>query len=151
MPVPFTLPELGENIKGGTITKVLVKVGNQIAKDQPVLEMETDKAVIEVPSPLTGKVLEIHVKEGDKPRIGQLIFTLEGEPDTTVAKAVPKAAPAPTPPPSSSAPCRPGRQLLLACQWCYCCAAAPRATACQTSILGKRAQKQSLSPLLRLS
>ena len=78
MPVQFKLPELGENIKGGTIVKVLVNVGDTVTKEQPVLEMETDKAVVEVPSNLAGRIAEIHVTSGDKAVIGQLIFTLEG-------------------------------------------------------------------------
>ena len=50
----FTLPELGEQIAGGDVLRVLVKAGDTIAKDQPVLELETDKATIEVPSSVAG-------------------------------------------------------------------------------------------------
>lgn len=107
MPVPFTLPELGENIKGGTITKVLVKVGDQIARDQPVLEMETDKAVIEVPSSVAGQIVELHVKEGDKPKIGQLLFTLASEAGRAKDEAVPKVTPTPPTPPGPPVPTPP--------------------------------------------
>ncbi len=78
MPIQFKLPELGENIRSGTITKVLVKAGDEVAKDQPVLEMETDKAVVEVPCSAAGKVVTVHVKDGDKASVGQVILTLEG-------------------------------------------------------------------------
>jgi pyruvate dehydrogenase E2 component (dihydrolipoamide acetyltransferase) len=78
MATQFKLPELGENITSGTIVKVLVSVGDSVKKDQPVLEMETDKAVVEVPSSVDGKVAEIHVKAGDKATVGQLILTLDG-------------------------------------------------------------------------
>ena len=50
MPVEFKLPELGENVEKGDVVRVLVAVGDVVAKDQPVLELETDKATIEVPS-----------------------------------------------------------------------------------------------------
>ena len=52
----FTLPELGENISAGDVLRVLVKAGDTLAKDQPVLELETDKATIEVPSSVAGTV-----------------------------------------------------------------------------------------------
>lgn len=74
----FHLPELGENIETGDVVKVAVKVGDKITKDQIVLELETDKAVVEVPSNLGGVVKKIHVKEGDKAKVGQVILSLEG-------------------------------------------------------------------------
>lgn len=77
MPTEFRLPELGENIETGDLLKVLVSVGETINRDQPVLELETDKATVEVPSPVYGKIREIHVKEGEKVKVGQLILTVE--------------------------------------------------------------------------
>ncbi len=77
MPTEFKLPELGENIDSGDLIKVLVSVGDTIAEDQPLLELETDKATIEVPSPVSGKVKEIHVKDGETIKVGQLILTVE--------------------------------------------------------------------------
>ena len=62
----FTLPELGENVSAGDVLRLLVKPGDTIAMDQPVLELETDKATIEVPSSVAGVVGEIKVKQGDK-------------------------------------------------------------------------------------
>ena len=55
----FTLPELGENISAGDVLRVLVKPGDPLSKDQPVLELETDKATIEVPSSVAGTVGDI--------------------------------------------------------------------------------------------
>lgn len=75
----FTLPELGENVHGGDVLRVLVKPGDTIRNDQPVLELETDKATIEVPSSLSGTIGEIKVKAGDKVKVGQTIFTLSEE------------------------------------------------------------------------
>jgi pyruvate dehydrogenase E2 component (dihydrolipoyllysine-residue acetyltransferase) len=72
----FTLPELGENITAGDVLRVLVKPGDQLAKDQPVVELETDKATIEVPSSVEGKVSEVKVKQGDKVKVGQVILTV---------------------------------------------------------------------------
>ena len=73
----FTLPELGEQIEGGDVLRVLVKVGDTLVKEQPVLELETDKATIEVPSSVAGTVKEIKVKAGDKVKVGQAIFSYE--------------------------------------------------------------------------
>jgi len=72
----FTLPELGENIASGDVLRVLVKAGDQLAKDQPVVELETDKATIEVPSSVEGKISAVKVKQGDKVKVGQVILTV---------------------------------------------------------------------------
>ena len=73
----FTLPELGEQIEAGDVLRVLVKAGDTIAKEQPILELETDKATIEVPSSVAGTVKEIKVKAGDKVKVGQAILSYE--------------------------------------------------------------------------
>src|SRR6185312_1583818 len=77
MSIEVKLPELGENISSGDLLKVLVKVGEKINKDQALLELETDKAAIEVPSPSSGVVRQIHVKEGQKLKVGQVIISLD--------------------------------------------------------------------------
>jgi pyruvate dehydrogenase E2 component (dihydrolipoamide acetyltransferase) len=77
VPTDFTLPELGENVTAGDVLRVLVKAGDALAKDQPVLELETDKATIEVPSSVAGQVKEIKVKAGDKVKVGQSILSVE--------------------------------------------------------------------------
>ena len=71
------LPELGENIEGGDVLRVMVKAGDTIKKDQAVLELETDKATIEVPSSAAGVVKEIKVKPGEKVKVGQTIFVVD--------------------------------------------------------------------------
>jgi pyruvate dehydrogenase E2 component (dihydrolipoamide acetyltransferase) len=86
------LPELGENITAGDVLRVLVQPGDTLAKDQPVLELETDKATIEVPSSLAGQVKEIKVKAGDKVKVGQVILSVQ-EGDAPPER---KAAPPPT-------------------------------------------------------
>ena len=73
----FTLPELGENVASGDVLRILVKPGDTITKDQAVLELETDKATIEVPSSVAGQVKEVRVKAGDKVTVGQVILSVE--------------------------------------------------------------------------
>jgi pyruvate dehydrogenase E2 component (dihydrolipoamide acetyltransferase) len=73
----FTLPELGEQIAAGDVLRVLVKPGDTITKDQSVLELETDKATIEVPSSVAGVVKDVKVKAGDKVKVGQVILSVE--------------------------------------------------------------------------
>jgi pyruvate dehydrogenase E2 component (dihydrolipoyllysine-residue acetyltransferase) len=74
----FKLPELGENISQGDLVRLMIAPGARVSEGQPVMELETDKAVVEVPSSVTGVVKEIKVKEGEKIKVGQVIFTLEG-------------------------------------------------------------------------
>jgi pyruvate dehydrogenase E2 component (dihydrolipoamide acetyltransferase) len=94
VPTDFKLPELGENIAAGDVLRILVKPGDTLVKDQPVLELETDKATIEVPSSVAGQVTEIKVKAGDKIKVGQVILSVDG----ASAAAAPAAAPAPAVP-----------------------------------------------------
>jgi len=104
----FKIPELGENVATGDVTRVLVSVGDTIARDQPVVELETDKATIEVPSSVAGVVKEIKVKRGDKVKVGAVVLTVDAPSGEEAAK--PSAAPsesAPEPPAaeaSASAP-----------------------------------------------
>jgi pyruvate dehydrogenase E2 component (dihydrolipoamide acetyltransferase) len=77
-PSEFKLPELGENISQGDLVRLMIAPGAKVSEGQPVMELETDKAVVEVPSSLSGIVKEVKVKEGEKIKVGQVIFTLEG-------------------------------------------------------------------------
>lgn len=70
------LPNLGEGADSGTIVSILVKEGDQIQKDQTILELENEKAVAPIPSPQGGRIEKIHVKEGDKINVGQNILSL---------------------------------------------------------------------------
>jgi pyruvate dehydrogenase E2 component (dihydrolipoamide acetyltransferase) len=112
----FILPNLGDGVAQGDVLKVLVKPGDAIKIDQPVLELETDKATIEVPSNVEGKVTEIKVKAGDKVKPGQAVLILEGASGANSANGAngasgakaeaPKqeAAPAPQAPKAQQAP-----------------------------------------------
>jgi len=85
--VELKLPELGENIETVEIAAVLVKVGERVVKDQPVIEVETEKANLEVPAASDGTVVELLVKVGDKIEVGQTILTMEtGESADAVAE-----------------------------------------------------------------
>ncbi len=70
------LPRLGEGADSGTVSSIFVKEGDQVKKDQPVLELESEKAVASIPSPAAGTVTKILVKDGDQVKVGQLIFIL---------------------------------------------------------------------------
>jgi pyruvate dehydrogenase E2 component (dihydrolipoamide acetyltransferase) len=74
----FRLPELGENISQGDLVRLMIAPGSKVAEGQPVMELETDKAVVEVPSSVSGVVKDVKVKEGEKINVGQVIFTLKG-------------------------------------------------------------------------
>src|SRR5208337_535051 len=76
--IEFKLPELGENIEQGDLVRLMVAPGAKVSEGQSVMELETDKAVVEVPSSVSGTVQDIRVKEGDKIKVGQVIFTVNG-------------------------------------------------------------------------
>ena len=110
MPVQFALPDLGENIESGDVIRILVDVGDRLAEDQTVIELETDKAVIEVPSSIDGTITEILVQQGDTITVGQPILEVDAAAaEAPAAEAaepapVPAAEPAPTPMPQAVAP-----------------------------------------------
>jgi pyruvate dehydrogenase E2 component (dihydrolipoamide acetyltransferase) len=90
-PSEFKLPELGENISQGDLVRLMIAPGTRVSEGQPVMELETDKAVVEVPSSISGVVKEVRVKQGEKVKVGQVIFTLEG--GASAAPARSKSAP----------------------------------------------------------
>lgn len=107
MPIDFKLPDLGENIESGDIVNVLVHEGDQIQAEQNVLEVETGKAVIELPCPHAGRITKLHVKKGSKVKPGDALLTLEtGAAAAAPAAKAPAAAPAASapPPPAATAP-----------------------------------------------
>ncbi|ADV66647.1 pyruvate dehydrogenase complex dihydrolipoamide acetyltransferase [Deinococcus maricopensis DSM 21211] len=78
MATEVKLPDVGDNIEQGTVVTILVKAGDTVTEGQPIIEIETDKAVVEVPSSAAGTVAEVKVKEGDTVKIGGTILTLSG-------------------------------------------------------------------------
>ncbi|MGE0633101.1 MAG: dihydrolipoamide acetyltransferase family protein [Pseudobdellovibrionaceae bacterium] len=104
MAIDVKLPELGEGVTEGELVKWLVKVGDSVKADQPIAEMMTDKATVEVPSPSAGVVKELKFKEGDVVAVEKVMLTLEaGGASAQAAPAVVKPA-TPTPQATKSAP-----------------------------------------------
>jgi pyruvate dehydrogenase E2 component (dihydrolipoamide acetyltransferase) len=111
----FKLPDLGEGIHEGEVLAVRVSAGQAVREGDVILEVETDKAAVEIPSPYTGTVIEIRVKPGDTVNVGQvlMVFTESGEKPTAAAEpaaatASGTAAPAPAATPAPAAGPRPG-------------------------------------------
>jgi len=77
MPRQFILPDLGEGISEAQIIRVLIKPGDRVALDQYLMEVETDKAAVEIPSPYAGIAKDVHVKEGDTVNVGAVIVTFD--------------------------------------------------------------------------
>lgn len=103
MATEFKLPVLAENVDKVTVTKVLVNVGDVISVDQPVVEIETDKASTEVPSTVSGTVTDVRAKEGEAMRVGDIVLvvsengaqTARGAKEVSKSESAPAAKPAP--------------------------------------------------------
>jgi len=93
----FRFPDVGEGITEGEVVRWLVKEGDEVKSDETLAEIETDKAVVEMPSPYAGTVLKLHFKEKDLIKVGQVLVTI-GE----KGEAVPTAGPAPAGMPAAS-------------------------------------------------
>jgi pyruvate dehydrogenase E2 component (dihydrolipoamide acetyltransferase) len=81
MPTQIKLPSLGENIESGDVLQIFVSEGDVVKKDQDLLELETDKATMPVPSPSAGKITKVLVAEGDTVPVGGAIFEIEADGD----------------------------------------------------------------------
>src|SRR5262250_1592843 len=90
----FVLPDLGEGLTEAEIVSVLVHEGDVIKEDAPLLEVETDKAQVEIPSPLSGRVEKIHVQPGQTVKVGAVLVTFadDGAAGAAPAAAAPRAA-----------------------------------------------------------
>jgi len=95
----ITLPQLGETVTEGTITRWFKKVGDSIAADEPLFEVSTDKVDTEVPSPIAGVLTEIRVAEGETVAVGTVIAVVGGAGAAPAPTPAPVAAPAPAPAP----------------------------------------------------
>ncbi len=134
----FRLPELGENISQGDLVRLMIKPGASITEGQPVMELETDKAVVEVPSSITGTVQEVRVKEGEKIKVGQVIFTIENG-SGSVARAPSSAKADAATAPSQSATAAPARKS----EPISAAAVAPASTAASAPAPARRASDNS--------
>jgi pyruvate dehydrogenase E2 component (dihydrolipoamide acetyltransferase) len=95
MPRPFTLPDLGEGLTEAEIVKILVHEGDVIQEDTPLLEVETDKATVEIPSPMSGRVEKIHVRPQQTVKVGEVLVTFADAGATPASRApatVPRSA-----------------------------------------------------------
>jgi pyruvate dehydrogenase E2 component (dihydrolipoamide acetyltransferase) len=101
MPTEFTLPHLGEGVEAGDVVSVLVSEGDTIDIDQGVVELETDKALVEVPSSVAGTVTQVHIGEGDRVQVGGVLISVEesGKSEPEAAESAPESAPVPEPAP----------------------------------------------------
>ena len=104
MSIDITLPDIGDGIDSGDVLEVLVNEGDQIEKDQGVVEVETDKAAVEIPSPHTGTVDTWHVEEAQVVFVGAVMVTFGGEGASTPAPA--KVAASAASVPATAAPAR---------------------------------------------
>lgn len=77
MAIEFKLPDLGEGITTGEIKRWMVKKGDRVEEDDPIAEVETDKAVVELPSPATGTIEDLKFKDGDKVPVGSVIAVIQ--------------------------------------------------------------------------
>lgn len=105
----FKLPDIGEGVHEGEVTKWLVKPGDTIQADQPMVEVMTDKATVEIPSPVTGVVEKLHAAEGQTIEVGKVLLTINEKGNGKSAPEPEKAAakPSPAPAPEVKAPARP--------------------------------------------
>ena len=103
MAIEIFCPALGEGVNSAQITSILVEAGEAIEIDQPILELETDKASMEVPSTVAGTVTAIHVESGAKIDVGALVMSVEAK-EGAAAKPTPTAAAAPAPAEAAKAP-----------------------------------------------
>ncbi|MEJ2474381.1 MAG: biotin/lipoyl-binding protein [Desulfobacterales bacterium] len=77
----ITIPEISENVTSGTVVAVLVETGDDVKVDDTIVEFETDKAVVEIPSPFDGRITEVLVQEGDEMNVGDVIAKIDTEKD----------------------------------------------------------------------
>jgi pyruvate dehydrogenase E2 component (dihydrolipoyllysine-residue acetyltransferase) len=110
MSTEVVMPQMGESIAEGTITKWLKKVGERVERDEPLFEISTDKVDAEIPSPAAGTLTEVRFKEGDTVEVNTVVAVLDGDQASATAPAPAKAEapapppPAPAPPPQQAAP-----------------------------------------------
>src|SRR6266516_2226846 len=107
MATDVLMPQMGESIAEGTVSRWIKKVGEKVERDEPLLEISTDKVDAEIPSPAAGTLTEILAQEGQTVAVNSVVarIAVEGEAPKTAEPArapspTPKPAPAPPPPPA---------------------------------------------------
>src|SRR6186997_2654078 len=114
MAYEFKLPDLGEGLTEGEVARWLVAVGQEVAEDEPLVEIQTDKTTVEIPSPAAGVVSQILVEEGKVVPVGTILVVIgaDGDRAEPVPEHYPKSASG-TEPQTSTAPGRTGRATPL--------------------------------------
>src|SRR3989441_10727945 len=93
----FKLPDIGEGVHEGEVVKWFVKEGDPVKENDPIVEVMTDKVTVQIPSPVTGKILQLRAKEGEVVKVGSTLVVF-GEAGEAVPTRPPAAPPAPPPP-----------------------------------------------------
>src|SRR5262245_34087691 len=104
MPTDVTMPQMGESIFEGTITKWLKKPGDKVQRDEPLFEISTDKVDAEIPAPAAGVLREIKVKEGATVQVNTVVGVIDADGGAAAA-----APPSPQPPQSAAQPAAPSK------------------------------------------
>src|SRR5258708_24194551 len=99
MAIDVVMPQMGESIAEGTIVRWIKKVGDKVERDEPLLEISTDKVDAEIPSPASGTVTEILAQEGDTVRVNSVVARITGEGAGAGPPPPPPTPPPPRPPP----------------------------------------------------
>lgn len=107
MAFQFKMPDIGEGIAEGEIVKIDIKVGDTIQEDDILFEVQNDKSVEEIPSPVSGKVLEVRVQEGTVARVGDIIVVIDDGSGPAEAAPAPAAVEAPVAPAAAPTPAAP--------------------------------------------
>ena len=103
MPIDVVMPQMGESIAEGTVVRWLKKVGDNIERDEPLLEISTDKVDAEIPSPSSGTLTEIIAQEGQTVGVNTVVARIGGAGEAAATTA-PTPAPTPQPPPAAATP-----------------------------------------------
>ncbi len=147
----ITLPQLGETVTEGTITRWFKKIGDTVAADEPLFEVSTDKVDTEVPSPIAGVLTEIRVPEGDTVAVGTVIAVV-GDASSAPAPAAPSAASEPEPQVAATTPSAPASEPAPAAEpvvQAAPAAAAPAAPAPAQAAPVSSGSSVVLSPVVR--
>lgn len=92
MPVEFRFPDVGEGVMEGEVTKWLVKEGDEVKRDQPVVEVMTEKVTVEIPAPVSGTILKVMAKAGETVKVGQTLFVIGQKGESVQAQIEAKPA-----------------------------------------------------------
>ena len=92
----FKLPDLAEGVHEGQVIRVHVQAGQSVREDDPLMEVETDKAAVEIPSPVSGRVVEVHVSESELVHVGDVMVTFDSSSPPAASAPAPTTTPTPT-------------------------------------------------------